>query len=193
MKLLSLDLARKTGVSYGDASCAKPQSFSVELYREGGGYHDGAGKLGVYLNEWLQVNGVDAIAVEDIMDPAAQHSHHAIISGILYAGVVHGLASNYDVPVYRVKVASARKHFCGRATAHPPRRPGTPQKSEWQIKRDREDTKNMVWRRCVQLGYVGAGDRIDYDRSDSLCIWDYAAHTVCRATRPLVLNAGAGW
>ena len=194
MKILALDLARKTGVAFGDSSCARPQSLSLELYKAGvGNYYDGASRLGCHVSEWIQVMDPDVIAVEDIMDPSAQHSRDVIVSGILYQGAVFGVAGDFGVPVHRINVASARKHLCGRATAHPPRRPGSPPKSKAQIDRERADTKMMVWIRCRALGYVGHGDTVDFDRSDALCIWDYAVSTIARASRPLILREAAAW
>lgn len=193
MHILAFDLARKCGVAYGDERCEKPRSFSFPLYSEGvkEGYYFGAGKLGEFLNEWIQVNVVDAIVCEKFMDPAAQDNQAAIISGLIYQGAILGVAKNYDIPVHMVPVASARKDFCGRSTAHPPRKPGTPHLTQRERERRREDTKKMVWDRCAQIGYVDRGDTPDYDRSDALCIFSWAIGHIARAPRALMLSSPA--
>ena len=185
MKILALDLASRAGWVYGDALAVRPASGAWLLRERGQSYHRASGLLGAKVRDFLEL-GVDQIWIEKFIDPAAQKRTEAILISILLRGAVDGVAECYDVPVHHVPVATARIAFCGKATAHPSRKPGAPAKPSWQIDRERMDTKQMIWRAAVKQGYFDAGQREDHDASDAACVWSYAA---CKAGRtpPLVL------
>ena len=56
------------------------------------------------------------------------------------------------------------------------------------IVRDLRANKQMIWDAAVRQGYFGAGETPQFDRSDSLCVWSYAACRVGGRAPPLVLT-----
>jgi hypothetical protein len=191
MLILALDLATRTGWVMGEAD-APPPDLTISgwrLRRTGQGPEVAAANLACYLRDLFSVSGVpDLICVEAFMRPEAMMSADAAILAIALHFVVQGIAGAYGVRVESVTAQTIRVHFCGRASANPPRKKGQPRRTSREAAADREATKNMVWKRAVALGYFPRAEAPDYDRSDASAVFDYAAATYARATRPFALH-----
>jgi hypothetical protein len=187
-KLLALDCATKTGWALGEPE-VMPAVSSWRL--KGETPHDKARRLAAHLRDLCMIGDISKIAVEDAMRPEAYLSDDVTVLTFLLHGAVDAVAGCYDIPVFRAPAQTIRKHFCGRASANPPRRAGSPAKTPRQRQIDREETKKMVWARAVALGYFSRGEVPDYDKSDAVAVFDWAAHNVARAVRPLALFGGA--
>ena len=170
MLLLCLDLSRRCGVAYGDTA-DKP---IVETWDLGSGYDGGkhyAGTLGYRLRDHFRnLPRPDRVVVEEYMPPAASGSGAATESQILLHGALHGVCGIYRLPVTAVRVAEARKHFCGRATALP-RGKGT--RTPKEKAEARKANKAMVLERAKLLGYLPADCKSD-DQADAAALWEWA-------------------
>jgi hypothetical protein len=175
------------------AADAAPSALTVSawrLRRAGQSAERAAENLGCYLRDLLSVEAIDLIAVEEYMNPAASASADATIMALLLRGALEGVAGCYGVQVREATAATIRVHFCGKATAVPARKRNGPPKTSRQKALDREETKRMVWRRAVTLGYLERGGAEDFDKADAAALFDYSAATFARATRPLALFQG---
>ena len=148
--------------------------------------HQASRVLGCRLRDLFEVDRPEQVWVESYLDPTAHPNSASIKIALLLRGAVDAVTSCYDIPLFEVDVSRARIAFCGKATAVPPRKPGSSTKSSWQAAKDRIATKQMIWNAAVHQGYFDAGQRENFDMADSVCVWSYAA---CKAGRtpPLVL------
>lgn len=185
MKILALDLAKRTGVAFGNAN-ELPRIIAWRVAKTDQGPDDAARNLGCHLRDILCL-GVDLIAVENHLSPDAQLSYDAVVNSLYMHGAVDAVAGCYGVRVVRVSASTVRKHFCGKASALPPTRRGEPKRTARQKQDARMKTKKMVWDRCVTLGYFERGEPEDYDKADACALFDYAAHTEGKVARPFAL------
>lgn len=186
MKILACDLALKSGWAFGDRT-SNPISGSVRFI----GPQEAIEDLPVAVVRWTRDKILeyhpDMIILESYLSPSAQPSEQGVIVSLFIHGVVMGIAGIYGVPVVSHPVQEWRKHFCGRATANPARRPGKVRKTTAEKNADRIANKQMVLDRAKLLGYLPQMAR-DFDRSDALGVWDFAQATYGRAVpRELVL------
>ncbi len=179
MILQTFDLANRTGIATGVpgsmpkqvvAAIVKPPKSQMKA-------HEVAWRFGRFLDELWTFDRPNFVVVEDFMNPAGSKSDKATISALLMRGVLEGACGRLGIPCRPVHMATARVHFCGRASAAP-RRDGPRTKQQEQD--DRYDTNMMVWRRAVQLGYFSRGDVPDFDKGSAVCLYDYASHTFYR-------------
>ena len=187
MKLLALDLGSTSGWSLG-APDAMPHVSSWRL--KGQDHHSRAGNLAENLRDLCMLGGIELIAIEDAMSSVAMLSPDVVELTFLLHGAVDAVAACYGIPTRRTAVGTIRKHFVGKASAAAPRARGSAPRSAKQRAADREAIKALVWKRAVQLGYFERGERPQYDRSDSVAVFDHAAHTFCKVQRPFAMFAG---
>lgn len=165
MRLLALDIATSTGWAYGPAD-GKPLSGSVRLKRPQEPREVAPGNLGAFLrdrfDDWHAMGMLpDLIFVEDFLNPVAQPSADAAIVQLMCHGAMHSEAAQWGIKVEKAMPATIRRHFVGQARVAK----GGP----------KDAIKRLVRDRCALLGYV---DKlcVDFDRTDALAAWDYAAH-----------------
>lgn len=189
MKILALDLSStRVGWAIGDALAERPLLHAWLVRREGQSFFTAAGNIGCYLRDLCALEKPDVIAVEDYTKPEGQPSGPAGEAAILARGAVQALAFCYGAgPVRAVAVAEARKFFCGKSSAHPPARPGHPKTSR-QKKQDAYDTKKMIWDHGVGLGLIDPDMPQDFDKSDALAVWIWAACKFGDRPPPLILK-----
>lgn len=177
MLLLCLDLARRTGVTYGDsAASAKPRVETWDLCAGRDGPAHFAGTLGYKLRAFMRDNPrPERIVVEELMRPAASKNENATVSQLMLHGAVHAIGGIYRIPVTSVLVNTVRKHFCGRVSALPPKRGRSPREKA-DAKRQ---TKLMVLDRAKLLGYLPDGCTDD-NQADSVALFEWAIGNVAR-------------
>lgn len=179
MILQAFDLANRTGIATGRPG-AIPQIYAAQVkQKKSEEAPEVAWRFGRFLDELWAFNRPDMIVVEDFMNPAASENASATITALLLRGALEGAAGRIGVKVRSIHMASARLHFCGRASAHP-RRQGAP-RTNAQKRQDRDDTNMMVWRRAVALKYFPGDMTPDYDKGSAACLFDYAAAHFCNA------------
>ena len=188
MKILALDLASSCGWTFGNSLVEIPTIQRWQLRREGQSLHQASCNLGCSLRDLFELGCPDQVWCEQYLDPAAHPDSDSVKIALLLRGAVDAVASCYDIPVREVNVSSARISFCGKATFYPSRRAGSGPKPGWMIVRDLRANKQMIWDAAVRQGYFGAGETPQFDRSDSLCVWSYAACRVGGRAPPLVLT-----
>lgn len=183
MKLLCLDLGRKTGIAVGEAGVIPPRIWTEILARKGEGYEAACERLGPVLRDWLRLENPDMIVIEHWLHPIAHPDANAVIMQFHLHGVVRGIAGCRSIPIRMPQPAEIRSHFCGKAFAMPRSRgPRTAaQKAE-----ARKATKAMVINRAVLLGYLPRGSDAD-DSADAAAMFDWASVHVCR-TSPAELH-----
>lgn len=153
MKLLSLDLGRKTGFAHGMAGTV-PESGTVVLRKPGENNALALGALARWLRDHVKRHGKpDLILAEHWMSPQAQPSGAAVEDALRLNGVVHAIAGVYGINVTEPYPATIRSQVCGAAYG-PKRADGS------------RDTKGLVIRTMVLLGYIPS-DCIDEDRADA--------------------------
>ena len=187
MRICCFDLASRTGVAFGGVD-AMPTIVAWPLRRAGQSTEFAVGNLGENLRDLFDLEQFDLVVAEEYLNPAAAPSADAVISQIMMHGCLEGIAKIYGIGVRRVPVATVRVHLCGKATAHPPRRKGSMPLSAREKAKNREDTKAMVFKQCVALGYFERGAKPDFDRADAAALFDFAAATYGRARRPFALQ-----
>jgi hypothetical protein len=170
MMVWALDLGKRTGVAAGDPENGLPRVEAVTLRGTKDVVHVQARNLACFLRDRWSLGKPDLIIVESALNPAASKSADATISQLLCHGAIHAMAGVYGVRVETVAPATARKHFCGRATAAPRRK--APRTSQ-QAREDREATNNMVLRRAISLRYLPHGCA-DWDKASAAALWDWA-------------------
>ena len=190
MKILSCDLALKSGWAFGDRGSV-PVSGSIRFI----GPRESIEYLPVAVVKWTRDKILeyrpDMIILESYLSPSAQPSEQGVIVSLFIHGVVMGIAGLYGVPVVSHSVQEWRKHFCGRATANPARKRGGPKKTTTEKNADRIANKQMVLDRAKLLGYLPASVK-DFDRSDALGIWDFGQATYGRAVPKELMMFGEG-
>lgn len=189
MKILALDLSSKrVGWCLGDSAASSVTLGAWMVRREGQSIATAAGNLGCYLRDIVSLEAPELIAVEDYTKPEGQPSGDAAEAAMLSRGALQGIAFCYGVrPVRAVAVAEARKHFCGKSTAHP-----AAKKGEYRSARTRKqyswDTKKMVWDQGVALGLIPEDLPQDFDKSDALAVWIWAASKFASRPPPFILK-----
>lgn len=186
MKLVALDLATRCGWAYGEHDAPRPASGAWQL-RPGEKTIDfAAAELGDRLCDFFDVNQVEECWMEGYMAPADHPDMDSLKTALMLRGVVLAVCRRYAVRAYDVSVQQARKDFCGKASAHPPRPPGSPPWPLHIAQQRRLDTKAMIWRAATDQGYFDRGEKQDFERSDAVCVWSFGAVRRGR-TPPLVL------
>lgn len=177
MLLQSFDLANRTGIATGEPGSI-PRVNAAELkLKKSETPRQVAHRFGRFLDELWAFGRPDMVVVEDFMNPAGSQSADATISALLLHGALEACCGRLSIPVRFIHMASARLHFCGRASAHP-RRQGQPRTAK-QRQQDRDDTNMMVWRRAVALGYFPRDMAPDYDKGSAACLFSYASDNFC--------------
>jgi hypothetical protein len=176
MLLMALDLGKRTGVATGRAGGDMPRVEAVTLRGSKDGVEVQARNLACFLRDRWTLDRPDLVIVESAMNPAASKSADATISQLYCHGALHALAGVYGLRVETAAAMTARKHFCGKASAAPRR--GQP-RTQAQQRQDREDTNNMVLRRAIMLGYLPHGCA-DWDKASAAALFDFAAATFAR-------------
>jgi hypothetical protein len=169
---MALDPATVTGFAYGEAG-AIPKSGSVRLKRPNQGPEVAAFNMLAFLRDRFVLDRPDLCVIEHYMNPAAQKSADAVILQIMVFGVIVAMCKANNVRIETPHAATIRKHFCGAARAGA-----------------RADTKRMVIRRAVMLGYVPK-DCTDDNRCDAVAAWSWAECAFARIQpKSLVLFGG---
>jgi hypothetical protein len=177
---MCLDLAKRSGVASGVVGPTQPRIEAVTLRRAGESVEQQAAALACFLRDRFIIDLPDLIVIESAMNPAASKSADATISQLYCHGALHAMAGVYGVEVRIVAAMTARKHFCGQASAAPRRKqPRTIR----QQREDREATNMMVVRRAIALGYLPHGST-DWDMASAAALWDYGAVTFARKAPP---------
>lgn len=186
MRILALDLAASCGWATGIAG-ETPRASVWRLRKKGQDTETAARNLGVFLRDLFVLETPDLIAAEDFMSLAAQLSAASGEMALRLHGALDAVAGAYGIPVRRTGAATIRCHFIGQSTALPARKRNEPPRTAKQKADAREATKRMVFKRAQALGYIERGAAENFDMSDALAVWDYAAATFARASRPLVM------
>lgn len=179
---LALDLAACSGYCVGVAG-EMPRVGTWRLRKRGQTSEDAARNLGCLLRDMFVLDLPDIIFAEDFMSLAAQLSAESGEMALRLHGALDAVAGAYGIPVRRTAAATIRVHFIGKATAHPARKQGEPPRTARQKAQMREDTKRLVWKRAVQLGYVERGAVEQFDISDAIAVWDHGTATFCKVQR----------
>lgn len=170
MRLMFLDLGRLTGYCYGDAGVV-PTSGSVVLRKTTEDPALGLGRLARWLRDHVRTNGKpDLLGIEHYMPTRGADGKtniHSVEYALRLNGAVHAVAGVYGIQVTEPYPATIRAQVCG--AAYGPR----------QIDGKR-DTKGMVIRTMILLGYLPAGCT-DEDRADATCGFSYLEATFARA------------
>lgn len=168
MRLLALDLGRKTGFAYGDAGKI-PTSGSIVLRKTGEPNALALGMLARWLRDHVRTHGKpDLIAAEHWMAPGAQPSGAAVEDALRLNGVVHCIAGVYGIDVTEPYPATIRSQVCG--AAYGPRMPD-----------GKRDTKGMVIRTVTRLGMVPVGT-MDDNLCDAIATFIWAESNFARVS-----------
>jgi hypothetical protein len=177
MKIMALDLGKRSGVATGIAGGDLPRIEAVTLRGKADKPEAQARNLGCFLRDRWSIDTPELVVIESAMNPIASMSADATISQLYCHGALHALAGTYGVRVEIVAPQTARKHFTGKASAAPRR---NAPRSLAQKRQDREDTNNMVLRRAIALRYLPHGST-DWDKASAAALFDFAAATFARA------------
>lgn len=192
MKILALDLARKTGWAYGKAG-TKPNSDVKVLRSTDLDVEVGAAEIGRFIRDicYLETERPDLIVYEAALPPfdnedergerKIRRSVESIVQPPMLAGGVIAIAACYGIECRKVWPVTWRKHFLGRANF------GNPLA-----------TKNATVDRCRLLGYIPR-DRVVrnknadplFDQCDALGMWDYACAKFARHVPEALAMFGA--
>lgn len=160
MKIIFIDLARRTGFAFGD-SAAKPISWSVELGAPGEvGLHCAA--LARQLEMCREAHGApDLVGIEHWMPPRKGMVDKNVEPSLRLNGAVHAIVGGlWKRPVVEPYPATIRAQVCGQANAG-----------------DRRETKKMVVATVKLLGLMPKDAPNDDDRADALAGWWWTAST----------------
>ena len=164
MRVLFLDLARRTGFAFGD-SRMKPMSWSVELSEVGGDAGLQCAELARQLLKFREEFGdPDLCGIEHWMPPRKGLIDKNIEPSLRLNGAVHAIVGG----IWRCRVvepypATIRVAVCGKAHAG-----------------ERADTKKMVISAVKMLGLL-PGQSTDDDRADAVAGWHFVASTFSRS------------
>ena len=192
MRILALDLARKTGWAIGNAGEC-PHSGVRDLRSSALDIEVGAGALGRFIRDvcYIESERPDLIVFEAPMpiftdkdergERSVKRSPDSLAQPPMLAGAVLGLAACYGIDCRKVWPVQWRKHFLGRGNF------GSPLA-----------TKNATVERCRLLGYIPphrvvrnkTADPL-FDECDSLGLWDYAAAVFGRVQPASLVMFGA--
>lgn len=174
MILCCLDLARRTGIAYGDsAEMPRVETWDLGAGRDGPAHY--AGTLGYKLRTFLRENPhPDRFVIEEYMPPAASKNQTATISQMMLHGAVHAIGGIYRIPVTSVLVATVRKSFCGRTTAMPRGKGKATPREKAEM---RKANKLMVLDRAKLLGYLPT-HCTDDNQADACALFDWAKMNV---------------
>lgn len=174
MKILALDLARKTGWAYGTAG-SKPHSGIRVLRSTSEDVEVGADALGSFIVCLFEKERPDLIVYEAPIPPhqnndadkenKIRRSVKSIEQPPMLVGAVRSMAFCNNIRIEKVWPSTWRKHFLGRANFG-----------------NRQKTKEATVERCRLLGYIPK-DRVIrnktsdplFDECDALGIWDFAS------------------
>lgn len=155
MKLVFLDLGRRTGFAYGPAGQI-PRSGTYDLRKASDGDKGLAlGRLATWLSEHFDNHGKpDLLGVEHWLPPKASPDLHSVEDALRMNGVVHAVCALYGVNVIEPYPSTIRSAVCGK----PHDAVG--------------GTKAMVLKTMKFRGYLQA-DETDGDRADACAGWCY--------------------
>ncbi len=187
MRLMTLDLASRSGVAYGDSDSA-PTIEAVRLRGKAETPDVQARNLGCYLRDRFTLGLPDLIVVENYLNPAASKSADATIGALVTHGALCAIAGCYGVRVESVPAATVRRHFIGVSTLAPSRKQPRTAK---QMREDRQRINDAVTKRAILLGYLPAGSN-DWDRASAAALWDYAVSHFCRRSPAALVMFGEG-
>lgn len=180
MLILGLDLAGRTGYALGAHDTTRPATGAWSLVKDGEDLDMAAARLGGRLRDLFEIARPDQVWVENYIATNDHPDQDSLKIALFTRGAVRSICYCYDVPMFDVAVSTARKQFCGKASAHPPRRPTDPPWTQQEIRRRRRDTKQMIWNEARRQGLIADDVREDFERSDAACVWSFGA---CRAGR----------
>lgn len=181
MLLLGLDLAGRTGYCLGAHDTVRPATGAWQIARDFDSDLDvAAGRLGERLRDLFEIGRPDQVWVENYIATHEHPNQDSLKIALFTRGAVRAICACYQVPMFDVAIQTARKHFCGKASAFPPRRATDRPWLPHEIDQRRRATKQMIWRAAVQQGLISPDVREDFERSDAACVWSYGA---CQAGR----------
>lgn len=205
MLILALDLSeRMTGICYAPAD-RKPTPFLKAWRAANEGTYAAADNLALWLDELLKCYVSEkldtqlVVCVEDYLPSGAAAgftTSDVRDAQIALHFTVRAITTRYRSQWVLFEAASPgtiRKHFCGQASASPPRPRGSPPRTAKERADDRRATKDMVIGRAKMLGYLSGlpGDmpRPELEAcADSAAIWDYAASVFARHSSTFALS-----
>lgn len=156
MRILALDLARKTGWALGGVRDNAPESGSITIASEGASMAKLFSDWRLYLRDFLSLHrDIRTVVFESPLPPmmkTGSTSIEAIRRLMGLAAVTEELLytlGNYDIR--EARVADVRTHFIG------------------SNRHKRDEAKTLTKRRCRQLGW----SPVDDNAADALALWDY--------------------
>jgi len=174
MRILALDLGRRTGVAAGDSGflrkLAPPPDMQV-LRLRGTSTEDRVRYFSRWLSLRLYDSKPDLIVTERPLNPVAQKSASAAVDMLAYYFCLHAVAASFEIAVYAVPIMSSRKHFTGVASATPVR---GRKRTAKEAANARTFINETVLKRAILLGYLSEGSK-DWDQANACCLFDFAA------------------
>jgi hypothetical protein len=148
-RLLSLDLATKTGWAFGTTEAGDPVSGVLSLPKTGV-------ELGPYLNDFAQwlnrlciEHDVEQIVYEEPIMPMGSIRKDTLMKLYNLAGTAERVAHHRKVPVRSVDAGTWKKFFCGRGGFGKSTKPYPPiikcREYGWQPKDDNEADAIGLW------------------------------------------------
>jgi hypothetical protein len=151
MRLLFLDLARRTGYAYGRAGQI-PTSGSLTLRDVDDSKGLAIGALGRWLSDLIIAEGPpDLIGIERWLPPKISRNAVSTEDALRMNGCIHGIAGIYGINIVEPYPATIRSAVCGRSHAA----------GENDI-----GTKRMVIDTMILRKYIPKGCE-DHDRADA--------------------------
>lgn len=161
MKILSLDIATRIGIAIGEPN-AMPVAWSENLARGLGkspSLDERLSRLLALTYRLIKEHQPDLVVAEDKIGGKKVN-----MQLLQMTGCVRGCVRNQGLPsVWLISVATARKHFLGKAYT-------SRDFPHLKGKEAREEIKAMVQRNCRLLGW---GD-LDQDAADACAVLDFA-------------------
>jgi Holliday junction resolvasome RuvABC endonuclease subunit len=163
MRVLFLDLARRTGFAFGD-SRMKPISWSVELSQPGEDAALQCAELARQLSKFRDEFGEpDLCGIEHWMPPRKGIVDKNVEPSLRLNGAVHAIVGGiWRCRVVEPHASTIRVAVCGKAHAG-----------------GRDETKKMVVS-CVKMLGLLPKHSTDDDRADALAGWHFIASTFAR-------------
>lgn len=181
MRILALDLGRRTGVAEGDSDYLRtraPPPRVESLILRGASAEVRVRNFSQWLSLRLYDSKPDLIVTERPLNPVAQKSAPAAIDMLAYYFCLHAIAATFGLSVEAVPIMSARKHFTGVACAAPVR---GRKRTSAEATNARTFINEAVLKRAVMLGYL-SGVSKDWDQANACCLFDFAAVNFARET-----------
>lgn len=156
MRILALDLARKTGWALGTIHDKVPASGSVTLANEGASMGKLFSSWRIYLRDFLSLHpDIRVVVFEAPLVPEQKRGETNISTTrrlIGLAAVTEELLFSLDrYDIREARVSDVRTHFLG------------------SNRNKREAAKRLTMGRCRQFGW----NPVDDNAADALALWDY--------------------